>query len=123
MLSASGIIAAWGGVSIVVSPLIALMQDQVDALNQLGVRAAFLNSSLGMRTPRAPPYHTGLNVTERSENQRSFLRKEGVIIVATVAFGMGLDKPNVRFVAHLDCPAIIRNGGLPDATAYPQMHG
>ena len=103
------------------------MQDQVDALNQLGVRAAFLNSSLGMRTPRTPPYHTGLNVTERSENQRSFLRKEGVIIVATVAFGMGLDKPNVRFVAHLDCPrawkAIIRNGGLPDATAYPQMHG
>lgn len=78
------------------------MQDQVDALNQLGVRATFLNSSLRMRTLRTPPYHTGLNVTERSENQRSFLRKEGVIIVATVAFGMGLDKPNVRFVAHLD---------------------
>lgn len=81
------------------------MQDQVDTLNQLDVRAAFLNSSLGMRTPRTlrtPPYHTGLNVTECSENQRSFLRKEGIIIVATVAFGMGLDKPNVRFVAHLD---------------------
>ena len=52
----------------------------------------------------ALPYHAGLDAAVRSENQRSFLRKEGVIIVATVAFGMGIDKPNVRFVAHLDLP-------------------
>jgi ATP-dependent DNA helicase RecQ len=52
----------------------------------------------------ALPYHAGLDAAVRNENQRCFLRKEGVIIVATVAFGMGIDKPNVRFVAHLDLP-------------------
>ena len=52
----------------------------------------------------ALPYHAGLDANIRSHNQRRFLREEGVIIVATVAFGMGIDKPNVRFVAHLDLP-------------------
>ncbi|MDP1636613.1 MAG: DNA helicase RecQ [Candidatus Nitrotoga sp.] len=52
----------------------------------------------------ALPYHAGLDAAVRSENQRCFLRTESVIIVATVAFGMGIDKPNVRFVAHLDLP-------------------
>ena len=52
----------------------------------------------------ALPYHAGLDATVRNANQRRFLREEGVIIVATVAFGMGIDKPNVRFVAHLDIP-------------------
>ena len=52
----------------------------------------------------ALPYHAGLDASIRSQNQRRFLREEGVIIVATVAFGMGIDKPNVRFVAHLDLP-------------------
>ena len=52
----------------------------------------------------ALPYHAGLDATIRNTNQRRFLREEGVIIVATVAFGMGIDKPNVRFVAHLDIP-------------------
>ncbi|MES2547523.1 MAG: DNA helicase RecQ [Pseudomonadota bacterium] len=52
----------------------------------------------------ALPYHAGLDVSVRSQNQRRFLREEGVIIVATIAFGMGIDKPNVRFVAHLDLP-------------------
>jgi ATP-dependent DNA helicase RecQ len=52
----------------------------------------------------ALPYHAGLDATIRNLNQRRFLREEGVIIVATVAFGMGIDKPNVRFVAHLDIP-------------------
>ena len=52
----------------------------------------------------ALPYHAGLDPNVRSENQRRFLRDEGVIIVATVAFGMGIDKPNVKFVAHLDLP-------------------
>ncbi len=50
------------------------------------------------------PYHAGLDAATRSENQRRFLREEGVIMIATVAFGMGIDKPNVRFVAHLDLP-------------------
>ena len=52
----------------------------------------------------ALPYHAGLDVSVRNQNQRRFLREEGVIMVATVAFGMGIDKPNVRFVAHLDLP-------------------
>ena len=52
----------------------------------------------------ALPYHAGLDAATRSSNQSRFLREEGVIMVATVAFGMGIDKPNVRFVAHLDLP-------------------
>jgi ATP-dependent DNA helicase RecQ len=52
----------------------------------------------------ALPYHAGLDVATRNANQTRFLREEGVIMVATVAFGMGIDKPNVRFVAHLDLP-------------------
>ena len=52
----------------------------------------------------AQPYHAGLDASIRNTNQKRFLREEGVIMVATVAFGMGIDKPNVRFVAHLDLP-------------------
>jgi len=52
----------------------------------------------------ALPYHAGLDADIRNTNQKRFLREEGVIMVATVAFGMGIDKPNVRFVAHLDLP-------------------
>ena len=52
----------------------------------------------------ALPYHAGLDAATRSKNQSRFLREEGVVMVATVAFGMGIDKPNVRFVAHLDLP-------------------
>lgn len=52
----------------------------------------------------ALPYHAGLDASIRNANQRRFLREEGIIIVATIAFGMGIDKPNVRFVAHLDLP-------------------
>jgi ATP-dependent DNA helicase RecQ len=52
----------------------------------------------------ALPYHAGLDASVRNKNQRRFLREDGVIMVATVAFGMGIDKPNVRFVAHLDLP-------------------
>lgn len=52
----------------------------------------------------ALPYHAGLDANIRNANQRRFLREEGIIMVATIAFGMGIDKPNVRFVAHLDLP-------------------
>jgi len=52
----------------------------------------------------AMPYHAGLSVRERDDAQTRFIREEGLIVVATVAFGMGIDKPNVRFVAHLDLP-------------------
>ena len=52
----------------------------------------------------ALPYHAGLEAAVRERHQERFLREEGVVIVATVAFGMGIDKPNVRFVAHLDVP-------------------
>ncbi|MCH9798632.1 MAG: DNA helicase RecQ [Betaproteobacteria bacterium] len=53
---------------------------------------------------QALPYHAGLSAQLREHNQRRFLREEGIIMVATIAFGMGIDKPNVRFVAHLDLP-------------------
>ncbi len=52
----------------------------------------------------ALPYHAGLSAEVRTANQSRFLNEEGVIIVATIAFGMGIDKPNVRFVAHLNLP-------------------
>ena len=53
---------------------------------------------------KAMPYHAGLDKKVREVNQMRFLREEGVIMVATIAFGMGIDKPDVRFVAHLDLP-------------------
>jgi len=52
----------------------------------------------------ALPYHAGLDAQTRSVNQSRFLREDGLIMVATIAFGMGIDKPDVRFVAHLDLP-------------------
>ncbi|HZV37360.1 MAG TPA: DNA helicase RecQ, partial [Pseudoxanthomonas sp.] len=52
----------------------------------------------------ALPYHAGLPAEVRAENQRRFLREEGIVMVATIAFGMGIDKPDVRFVAHMDLP-------------------
>jgi ATP-dependent DNA helicase RecQ len=52
----------------------------------------------------ALPYHAGLPAELRAKHQERFLREDGVIIVATIAFGMGIDKPDVRFVAHLDLP-------------------
>ncbi|MFF0625831.1 DNA helicase RecQ [Streptomyces sp. NPDC004296] len=52
----------------------------------------------------AVPYHAGLDSRVRAENQARFLREDGLVVVATIAFGMGIDKPDVRFVAHLDLP-------------------
>ena len=74
-----------------------LSRKKVDAtahwLNQKGVAAL--------------PYHAGMSAEERQQNQHRFLMEEGMVIVATIAFGMGIDKPNVRFVAHLDLPKSI----------------
>src|SRR5207253_569881 len=152
------------GTGVVVSPLIALMQDQVDAMCELGVRAGFLNSTQDpgarlqvetafvageldllylaperlrqllelLRTEHdgdagivycltrasveqtaefltgngitALPYHAGLDARTRTANQARFLREDGMAMVATIAFGMGIDKPDVRYVAHLDLP-------------------
>ena len=68
--------------------------------NRVDGIAAWLSS----RGVRALPYHAGMNNEERAENQRRFLYEDGVVMVATIAFGMGIDKPDVRFVAHLDLP-------------------
>src|SRR5436309_3078150 len=139
------------GLTIVVSPLISLMKDQVDALQTSGIAATFLNSTLDRQeaTARwrglhrgeyrmlyvaperlmldtfleralnwniaqiaideahgisAKPYHAGLTTGERTKHQESFLRDDVRVITATIAFGMGINKPNVRFVVHYDLP-------------------
>ena len=56
---------------------------------------------------RALPYHAGMDAATRAANQARFLREDGIVMVATIAFGMGIDKPDVRFVAHLDLPKSI----------------
>jgi ATP-dependent DNA helicase RecQ len=55
----------------------------------------------------ALPYHAGMDYQKRTTNQARFLREESIVMVATIAFGMGIDKPDVRFVAHLDLPKSI----------------
>jgi ATP-dependent DNA helicase RecQ len=65
--------------------------------------AEFLNEQ-GMR---ALAYHAGMDIAQRTKNQARFLREDGIVMVATIAFGMGIDKPDVRFVAHLDLPKSI----------------
>ena len=57
----------------------------------------------------ALPYHAGLDAGMRRRHQNRFLREEGIVMVATIAFGMGIDKPDVRFVAHLDLPKNIES--------------
>ncbi|MFF5326195.1 DNA helicase RecQ [Streptomyces rubradiris] len=56
---------------------------------------------------QAVPYHAGLDAATRAAHQSRFLREDGLVVVATIAFGMGIDKPDVRFVAHLDLPKSI----------------
>ncbi len=67
--------------------------DMAEWLNQQGIAAL--------------PYHAGLSADTRQFNQNRFLREDGLVMVATVAFGMGIDKPDIRFVAHLDMPSSI----------------
>ncbi len=90
------------------SQLLTFLQDHK---NQAGVvycmsrnRVDGIAAWLSQRGIKALPYHAGLSAEERSENQQRFLREDAVVMVATVAFGMGIDKPDVRFVAHLDLP-------------------
>jgi ATP-dependent DNA helicase RecQ len=71
----------------------AKVEDIAAALTDAGVRAL--------------PYHAGLDANLRARNQDRFINEDGVVIVATIAFGMGIDKPDVRFVAHLDLPKSI----------------
>jgi ATP-dependent DNA helicase RecQ len=71
----------------------AKVEDTATALTKAGIEAL--------------PYHAGLDANLRARNQDRFLNEDGIVIVATVAFGMGIDKPDVRFVAHLDLPKSI----------------
>src|SRR6478736_3171835 len=71
----------------------AKVEDTAQALTSAGIPAL--------------PYHAGLDAGVRARNQDSFINEDGVVIVATIAFGMGIDKPDVRFVAHLDLPKSI----------------
>ena len=71
----------------------AKVEDTAAALSEVGIAAL--------------PYHAGLDGGVRSRNQDRFINEDGIVIVATIAFGMGIDKPDVRFVAHLDLPKSI----------------
>jgi ATP-dependent DNA helicase RecQ len=71
----------------------AKVDDTADWLNREGIRAL--------------PYHAGLDAATRAANQDAFLKEENLCLVATVAFGMGVDKPDIRYVAHLDLPSSI----------------
>src|SRR5450756_2317760 len=71
----------------------AKVEDTAAALTKAGIAAL--------------PYHAGLDAATRARNQDRFINEDGVVIVATIAFGMGIDKPDVRFVAHLDLPKSI----------------
>jgi ATP-dependent DNA helicase RecQ len=71
----------------------AKVEDTAAALTKAGIEAL--------------PYHAGLDARMRSHNQDRFINEDGIVIVATIAFGMGIDKPDVRFVAHLDLPKSI----------------
>lgn len=71
------------------------VEDTAEWLQQKGIRAL--------------PYHAGMSHELRQKNQHQFLMEDGLIIVATIAFGMGIDKPNVRFVAHLDLPKSVES--------------
>ncbi len=71
------------------------VEDLADKLQREGIHAL--------------PYHAGLPPEVRASHQHRFLREEGVVMVATIAFGMGIDKPDVRFVAHVDMPKNIES--------------
>lgn len=69
------------------------VEEMAEFLNENGITAL--------------PYHAGMEQSERYRNQARFLREDGIVMTATIAFGMGIDKPDVRFVAHLDLPKSI----------------
>ncbi|MBW8025595.1 DNA helicase RecQ [Clavibacter michiganensis] len=69
------------------------VEQTAEALNKQGIAAL--------------PYHAGLDAAVRQRNQARFLREDGIVMCATIAFGMGIDKPDVRFVAHVDLPKSI----------------
>ncbi len=88
-----------------------LLKFLQDHKNQAGIvycmsrkRVDGIAAWLAQKAVKALPYHAGLSADERATNLRRFLREDAVVMVATIAFGMGIDKPDVRFVAHLDLP-------------------
>ena len=73
------------------------------------LRTESLAENLGRRGVRALAYHAGMDQSARSRNQDAFLQEDGVVMVATVAFGMGINKPDVRFVCHADMPSNVES--------------
>jgi ATP-dependent DNA helicase RecQ len=89
--------------------LLRLLQDEHDGeagIVYCGTRKKVEETAtwLGSAGIAALPYHAGLDAAVREKHQNRFLREDGLVMVATIAFGMGIDKPDVRFVAHLDLP-------------------
>jgi superfamily II DNA helicase RecQ len=81
---------AWGDAGIVYCLSRKKVEETAEFLNENGIRAL--------------PYHAGMEYPVRADNQARFLREDSIVMVATIAFGMGIDKPDVRFVCHLDLP-------------------
>ena len=67
------------------------------------------SSFLNINSYKALPYHAGLSVEDRKKNLEAFIQEEGIVITATIAFGLGIDKPNVRFVCHANMPGNIES--------------
>lgn len=95
--------------------LLALLQDD-EFRNEAAIiyclsRKAVEETAAWLKTQgyNALAYHAGMSSTSRKNNQDSFINNDGVIMVATIAFGMGIDKPNVRLVAHLDMPKCVES--------------
>ena len=84
--------------------IVGAINELNNALTEINVKVEELAETLCVNDIKALPYHAGMDSTTRTENQDAFLLEKVDVIVATIAFGMGIDKPDVRFVIHYDIP-------------------